>query len=73
VWLGLATIFVPDRIAALPFETFGMIIEKIGVNGTMAFLIPIIPSTAIPIDFEFAYILSASYCYPLCKNQAIPS
>jgi hypothetical protein len=58
VWLDLAPIFVPDRTAALPSETFGILIEKVGVNGTMASLIPVNPGVAVPIDFEFAYILS---------------
>jgi hypothetical protein len=54
----LAPIFVPDRTAALPSETFGILIEKVGVNGTMASLIPVNSGVAVPIDFEFAYILS---------------
>jgi hypothetical protein len=47
--------------AARPFEAFGVLIEEVSVDSTMAILVPVIPSATIPIDFEFAYTLSAPF------------
>jgi hypothetical protein len=50
--------------AARPFEAFGVLIEEVSVDSTMAILVPVVPGTAIPIDFEFACISLAPshYC-----------
>lgn len=53
------TFLVSNLVAAAPLEAFGPLVEKIVVNGTMTVLVPVIPSAAVPIDFEFACISSA--------------
>jgi hypothetical protein len=62
---GLTPFLTPSRIAALSFEAVGILIEEVGVNGAMASFIPIIPCTAIPIDFEFACVSSAPHRYSI--------
>jgi len=48
---------ISSLVAAIPFEAFGVLVEKVIVNCTVALFVPVIPSAAIPIDFELAWIL----------------
>jgi hypothetical protein len=58
VWTICAALLVPVPFAAFPSEAFGVLVEEVIVNGTMAILVPVIPGTAIPIDFELTCIPS---------------
>jgi hypothetical protein len=72
VWAGLAAFLTPCPITASPCETVSILIEKAGINGAMASFIPIIPSTAIPIDFKFACNSSAHFlttAYPYKETK----